>query len=77
MNIESKIAMTMSAEGDSFEKVNSNLVKIADEYAIEFIEWLGKFGNTRLNNGNWIINLEHKALTSKEVLDRFKKERNL
>jgi hypothetical protein len=50
---------------------------IADEFAIEFAEWLGKYGNTRLNNGNWMINHELKALTSKEVLERFKKEKGL
>jgi hypothetical protein len=50
---------------------------IADEFAIEFAEWLGKYGNTRLNNGNWMINHELKALTSKEVLERFKKENGL
>ena len=49
----------------------------SNDYAIEFAEWLGKYGNTRLNNGNWMINHELKALTSKEVLERFKKEKGL
>jgi hypothetical protein len=50
---------------------------IAEDFAIGFAEWLVRYGNTRLNNGNWIINMELKALTSKELLERFKKEKGL
>lgn len=49
----------------------------ADDYAIEFSEWLYKWDNTRMQNGNWIISLWLKPLTSKEVLERFKKEKGL
>jgi hypothetical protein len=56
---------------------DTQLVTIADDYAIEFAEWLIRYGNTRLNNGNWIINMELKPLTSKELLERFKKEKGL
>lgn len=51
--------------------------KEKDDFAIGFAEWLYKFGNTRLPNGNWIINLGLKPLTSKEVLEKFKKEKGL
>ena len=51
--------------------------KIADEFAIDFAEWLYKWDNTRLPNGNWIIGLGLKAYTSEEVLVKFKKEKGL
>ena len=51
--------------------------KIADEFAIGFVEWLYKWDNTRLPNGNWIIGLGLKPLTSKEVLEIYKKEKGL
>jgi hypothetical protein len=53
------------------------LVKIADEFAIGFAEWLYKWDNTRLPNGNWIIKLGLKPYTSEEVLEIYKKENNL
>ena len=40
MSIKSKIALAMSADGASFEEVYSNLVKIADEFAIGFAKWM-------------------------------------
>jgi protoheme ferro-lyase len=49
--------------------------KIADNYAIEFAEWLYKWDNTRLPNGNWIIKLGLKPYTSEEVLEVYKKEK--
>jgi len=42
MKLSSKIALAMSADGASFEEVHSNLVKIADEFAIGFAEWIRK-----------------------------------
>jgi len=50
---------------------------IADEYAIGFAEWLYKWDNTRLPNGNWIIKLGLKPYTSEEVLEIYKKEKGL
>ncbi|WP_395652652.1 hypothetical protein [Brevundimonas sp.] len=61
MNLESKIALTMSADGDSFERVHSNLVKIADEFAIGFAEWL--------------FNIDKEAL--QKQLNHFKQEKGL
>lgn len=52
------------------------MVELADDYAIEFAEWLVKFG-VRTTNGNWIINLDFGALTTKEALELFKKEKGL
>lgn len=50
---------------------------LRDEFAIEFAEWLGRFGNTRLNNGNWIYNLELKPYTTQELLEKYKKQKGL
>ena len=55
----------------------SQLEIIADDYAIEFAEWLYRYDNTRLPNGNWIIKLGIKPYTSKEVLEIYKKEKGL
>jgi hypothetical protein len=49
----------------------------ADEFAIGFAEWLYKYDNTRLPNGNWIIKLGLKPYTSEEVLEIYKKEKEL
>jgi len=62
---------------DNYNLSINHLEKIAEDFAIGFAEWLVRYGNTRLNNGNWIINMELKALTSKELLERFKKEKGL
>lgn len=51
--------------------------KVADEFAIGFAEWLYKWDNTRLPNGNWIIKLGLKPYTSEEVLEIYKKEKGL
>ena len=67
MSIESKIALAMSADGDSFERVHSNLVKIADEFAIGF--------------GQWLIKKEHeytnKIIAMEELLEIYKKQKGL
>lgn len=48
-----------------------------DDYAIGFGEWLAKWSNVGLENGNWIINFRLKASTTKEALEIFKKEKGL
>ena len=68
---------------DSIITINDSLhfskecVEIAEEFAIGFAEWLYKWDNTRLSNGNWIIGLGLKPLTSKEALEIYKKEKGL
>ena len=47
--------------------------KQKEEFAIGFAEWLYKWDNTRLPNGNWIIKLGLKPYTSEEVLEIYKK----
>ena len=59
------------------EETKEQLEQIADDYAIEFAEWLYKFGIIKLTNGNWIIKLGLKPYTLKEVLEIFKKEKGL
>lgn len=61
----------------SYEIKIDESVKIADDFAIGFAEWLYKWDNTRLPNGNWIIKLGLKPYTSEEVLEIYKKENNL
>ncbi len=52
-------------------------VLTADQFAIGFAEWLYRYDNTRLPNGNWIIKLGLKPYTSEEVLEIYKKEKGL
>lgn len=63
------------------ETVAENIIeleKIADDYAIDFVEWLVRFGNVRATNGNWIIMMDfNDPLTTKEALELFKKEKGL
>ena len=60
MSLNTKIALAMSADGDSFERVHDNLVKIAEDFAIEFAEWCQD--HIILNDG-------------KELLEIYKKEK--
>ncbi len=53
--------------------------KIADDYAIEFGNWLDKNQCDRLTDGRWlssIINF-NKSFTTEELLEIFKKEKGL
>lgn len=53
-------------------------VKIADDYAIEFAEWLVRFENIRTKYGTWLIMMDfNNPLTTKEALELFKKEKGL
>ncbi len=69
MSIESKIALAMSADGDSFERVHSNLVKIVDEFAIGFAEWLDRL--------RVIDNAVYSYNSYTELLEIYKKEKGL
>ena len=62
---------------DNYNLSINNLEKIADEFAIGFGEWLAKWSNVGLKNGNWIINFRLKASTTKEALEIYKKEKGL
>ena len=63
--ISSEIALAMSADGDSFERVHSNLVKIAEDFAIGFFNWATSYKANDKNN--WI-------LTTKQLLEIYKDE---
>jgi hypothetical protein len=80
MSIETKIALAMSADGDSFERVHSNLVKLTDDYVIEFTEWANKTEN-RLGyhetKNEWYHFDSGKWITTKELLEIYKKEKEL
>lgn len=66
---------------EKFEKVNNTvwlrneaeLVKVAENFAIEFAEWLGANNYKKYSNG-W-ANLFTKAISEKELLEIFKKEK--
>jgi hypothetical protein len=62
---------------ENIDKVIDSQEKIADDFAIGFAEWLYRYDNTRLPNGNWIIKLGLKPYTSEEVLEIYKKEKGL
>jgi hypothetical protein len=51
------------------------LEKIADNHALEFIEWLGANNYKKYSNG-W-ANMFTKATPEKELLEIFKKEKSL
>ena len=53
----------------------NQLEKIADDYAIEFAEWLGINNYKKYSNG-W-ANMFTKATPEKELLEIFKKEKGL
>ena len=42
MSISSKIALSMSADGASFEEVHNSLEKITNDFAIAFAIWIRK-----------------------------------
>ena len=54
-----------------------NIQEYSDDYTIGFGEWLAKWSNVGLENGNWIINFRLKASTTKEALEIYKKEKGL
>lgn len=53
--------------------------KIADDYAIEFGNWLDNNQYKRLIDGRWISTIvnSNKSFTSKKLLEIFKKEKGL
>ena len=73
MSISSKIALVMSADGDSFERVHNSLEKLTDDFAIGFAQWKDK---NCFNQGDvfYIRNYkdEAEAFTLKELLEIYK-----
>ena len=53
------------------------LEKIADDYAIEFLEWFDKNCYARGENSFLLWANDDEPLTPKELLDKFKKEKVL
>lgn len=72
-----------SGKYSTFMKHASNCEKISDDFAIEFTEWVSDTHYCQIPNNNWIDNIEYsregikkcKQITSKELLQIFKKER--
>ena len=67
-------------DGLKIETANK-LVKIADDYAIEFAEWCDDnyFKNGK-GNSNWSASMDwddNEKFTTKELLEIFKKEKGL
>jgi hypothetical protein len=61
--------------GGMQEPLLTDCEKIADDYAIEFAEWLGVNNYKKYSNG-W-ANMFTKATLEKELLEIFKKEKGL
>jgi hypothetical protein len=78
MSISSKIALAMSADGASFEEVHTSLEKITEEFAIEFADWCKQeydVENTAYHN-KW-LDVDGKYVSTKELLEIYKKEKGL
>jgi hypothetical protein len=63
-------------EISDYEKGISNLEKIADEFAIEFAEWIDDLGYVKFPD-LWICLEDESGKTSKELLEIYKKEKGL
>lgn len=75
MTLKEKFNNALDLDNDKY--ITYECEQIADEFAIDFAEWLYRYDNTRLPNGNWIIKLGLKPYTSEEVLEIYKKEKGL
>jgi hypothetical protein len=62
-------------EGKTWSQIYDLQVKIADEYAIEFLEWFDKNAYSRGCNSFLLWDNDKEPLTSKELLEIFKKEK--
>jgi hypothetical protein len=78
MNINSKIALAMSANGASFEDVHENLLKLARSFAIDFSKWVHKtenrLGYHETKNEWFVYNLD-KWVTPEELLKIYEEEK--
>jgi hypothetical protein len=59
-----------------------NNVKIADDYAIDFLIWASQFALQRFNEDRWqVLGLMDfgftKTVSTREILEEFKKEKGL
>jgi hypothetical protein len=75
--------MTLKEKFDNLDTENifyhdsENCIKIADDYAIEFLEWFDKNAYSRGENSFLLWDNDKEPLTSKELLEIFKKEKGL
>jgi hypothetical protein len=79
MSISSKIASSMSSDGDSFERVHSNLVKIVEDFAIDFADWKDENCFQATGTTLWYIPESDeftRAYTNKQLLEIFKKQQD-
>ncbi len=58
------------------KRAASNVEQIADDYAIEFAEWMSENYSTYYHELS-IWNKDHKKYSNKELLEIFKKEKGL
>jgi hypothetical protein len=85
MKLEDKIrphALLWDCYNDEPEKYNhtNKLIKIAEDFAIDFAEWLS-YRYKYLDNKGWFATTYHLEMgifkTSKELLEIYKKEKGL
>lgn len=72
MTIKEKLCEPL---GKFYTETSKELEQIADDYAIEFAEWIGTNNYKKYSNG-W-ANFSTKATTAKKLLEIFKKEKQL
>ena len=72
MTIKEKLCKPL---GKFYTETSKELEQIADDYAIDFAEWLGINNYKKYSNG-W-ANMFTKATPEKELLEIFKKEKGL
>ena len=69
--------MTLKEKFEKNKMLTNGEIKIADDYAIEFGNWIGK-NTISYHNGKFRINtLTPVFLTSEQLLEQFKKEKEL
>jgi predicted DNA-binding protein with PD1-like motif len=76
MTLKEKLRTQVTKQLRSGEDHSEDLEQIADEYAIEFAEWIDDLGYVKFPN-LWICLEDESGKTSKELLEEFKKEKGL
>jgi hypothetical protein len=81
MTLKEKLRQSLTGHlSNDKTEVDVNIAaKIADDYAIEFAEWKDNNQYVRLIDGNWVSLIidSDTIITSKELLEIFKKEKGL
>ncbi len=86
MKLVEKIQQSNSGKPDDYSKIYSPtaevIEQIADDYAIEFLIWASQFALQRFEADRWqVLGLADfgftKTVSTREILEEFKKEKGL